>query len=680
MSLNPLQGAALHKEPALESFETTDTLRTNRPIDNPNNNGGLFQPQVLETTRRSNRTTLVRKLEEVLSEAPGQASTRAPSPTGERLEKKSLASSIFFPKESPKTTTGTQTPDYFSIKQIDFENRTGTNNETLPKPVETIFRFSRKEHAPVDIPKPASAEAATDPAALPPTPPHVEPLPDALLPKPFEVSRRSNRPLARPLVIQPAEEAPKSNLSRKPDMTLDLSRLPQPVSTTRWGNRVSKPGARHLRRSSTAQPPGTPGLYYFVPETGLASATPVHTVRGPGKWVRPVDHVEHLGEPVDSAPPSPDGSPKGSRCPSLSSSPTSSTDNLPITLKRAGADGRRDSWEEGYAGYMLNLQRRKHSGPKSPKSPPRKSGLRQEQKLPESTSAVKPVPVMVTDKFRRDSEAPDSASIEREKEYLRAKARGGTVRPMKIDIPAAQAQKKVYDEYPIFASPKRESFLPAPERVPTKDLTEAKPIPVPPTLPTQSPPPGKDSPRIDLDDNKARGNLAPPTTTGNLPTPPDSNPTSQQATMLSFGRIKIPLVGIFYPSSIHNYHHPAQPLPISHAAPYQFQYHAPQHNPSPGITVASLPPRTSTKTANPKLVPTKPGDVTDEFVKEVWSYLSFEHECIARKYDGELAQYTGLGRDVVTRDRFAALREYVKLWVGTNPEVDGGEKMKGGLW
>ncbi|KAF8426199.1 hypothetical protein EV426DRAFT_18161 [Tirmania nivea] len=644
MSLNPLQNAALHAVPIpIEVLQRSN--RTNRV----NNASGLFQPQVIETARRSNRTTLHRKVEDVMSEAPSRAPSQAPTRTSSPVqgEKKSLASSIFFPKASPVTTTGTQTPqtpDYFSIKSM---TSTATKPDVtrlqfLPQPVETSRRSNRK-------PAPKALDNETPP---PTPPPQVETAPSIIAPKPFEVSRRSNRPLARPLQTVKAEEAPKSNLSRKPDMQLDLSQLPQPVSTSRWTNRINKPGARHLRRSSTVQPPGTPGNYYFVPETGQRSEAPMTRAKAIGKGIRPADHVEHFAGAVDSAPASPNCSPGQSRCPSLSTSPTSSTDHLPLNSRgqrSVGIDGRRDSWEEGYATYILDAQRRKKSGerrprsPMSPKSPKssRASGLRQAQNIDDSATSttVKPIPVpapIASKNCRRDSEAPDNAAMEKEKEYLRAKARGETVKPMKISIPAPPANK-VYDEYPIFASPTRESFLPKPERVATKDLPTAKPIPIPITA-----------------------------NTGNLPTPPDSNPNSSQPTMLSFGKLKIPVVGLFYPSSLHNYHHPSQQLI--------------PHNPSPGITVASLPPKREVKTVGSPMVPLKPADVTDQFVGEVWRYLSFEHECIARRYDEELSEGTGWRKERVMQDRWGALREYVKMWVGMNPEVNGGEMMKGGLW
>ncbi|KAF8455758.1 hypothetical protein BGX38DRAFT_1140382 [Terfezia claveryi] len=646
MSLNPLQSAALHPLP----IPIEASRRSNR-TNKFGNTTGLFQPQVIETTRRSNRTTLQRKVEDVLSEAPSRAASRAPTRASSPVqgEKKSLASSIFFPKASPVITTGTQTPqtpDYFSIQSTTStaSKPNVTSLQFLPQPVETTRRSNRK-------PVPKAPDNETPPPTPPPqveTAPSNSSTPFTFAPKPFEVSRRSNRPLARPLQTVKAEEAPKSNLSRKPEMQLDLSRLPQPVSTSRWTNKINKPGARHLRRSSTVQPPGTPGNYYFVPETGQASETPMNRTKEGGRGIRPEDHVEHFAGAVDSTPASPNGSPNQSRCPSLSTSPTSSTDNLPLDSKgNRGVciDGRRDSLEEGYASYILDAQRRKKSGerrPRSPKSPksPGASGLRQTQNIDDTTTTttVKPIPVPIASKnCRRDSEAPDNTAMEKEKEYLRAKARGETVKPMKVNIPAPPANK-VYDEYPIFASPTRENFLPKPERVATKDLPTAKPIPIP--------------------------NM--PSNTGNLPTPPDSNPNSSQATMLSFGKLKIPVVGLFYPSSIHNYHHPSQQLT--------------PHNPSPGITVASLPPKREMKAIGSPMVPLKPTDVTDQFVGEVWRYLSFEHECIARRYDEELSEGTGWRKERVSQDRWGALREYVKMWVGVNPEVDGGERMKGGLW
>ena len=372
----------------------------------------------------------------------------------------------------------------------------------------------------------------------------------------------------------------------------------------------------------------------------------MNRAKATGKWIRPEDHVEHFAGGVDSTPTSPNDSPSQSRCPSLSTSPTSSTDHLPLDSKlwgkkSVGSNGRGDNLEEGYASYILDAQRRKRSGerrPRSPKSPksPRASGLRQAQNIDDTTSTTIAklvlVPAPASEHCQKDSEEPDNTTVGKEQ-----KARGETVKPMKINIPAPPANK-VYDEYPIFASPTRESFLPKPERVATKDLPTAEPIPIPNVTPN----------------------------TGNLPTPPDSNPNSSQATMLCFGKLKIPLVGHFYPSSLHNYHHPNQQLT--------------PHNPSPGITVASLPPKREVKAVGSPMVPLKPMDVTDQFVGEVWRYLSFEHECIAKRYDEELSKGTGWRKERVMQDRWGALSEYVKMWVGANPEVDGGERMKGGLW
>jgi len=97
--------------------------------------------------------------------------------------------------------------------------------------------------------------------------------------------------------------------------------------------------------------------------------------------------------------------------------------------------------------------------------------------------------------------------------------------------------------------------------------------------------------------------------------------------------------------------------------------------PSPGITVASLPPR---KPAAPHANPEE--EVTDDFVKSVYQYLSLNIPLIACKFDDELSSTTGIPVDRVKEDRMSALREYIKSWMRENPVFEGNESQKGGLW
>lgn len=97
--------------------------------------------------------------------------------------------------------------------------------------------------------------------------------------------------------------------------------------------------------------------------------------------------------------------------------------------------------------------------------------------------------------------------------------------------------------------------------------------------------------------------------------------------------------------------------------------------PSPGITVASLPPR---KPANPSANPEE--EVTDDFVKSVYQYLSLNIPLIACKFDDEISSTTGIPVDRVKQDRMSALREYIKGWMRENPVFEGNESQKGGLW
>jgi len=96
--------------------------------------------------------------------------------------------------------------------------------------------------------------------------------------------------------------------------------------------------------------------------------------------------------------------------------------------------------------------------------------------------------------------------------------------------------------------------------------------------------------------------------------------------------------------------------------------------PSPGITVASLPPRkpSTAPVGNPE------EEVTEDFVKSVYKYLSLNIPLIACNFDDEISQTTGIPVDKVKSDRMSALREYIKGWMRENPVFD--ESQKGGLW
>ena len=95
--------------------------------------------------------------------------------------------------------------------------------------------------------------------------------------------------------------------------------------------------------------------------------------------------------------------------------------------------------------------------------------------------------------------------------------------------------------------------------------------------------------------------------------------------------------------------------------------------PSPGYTVASLPPakRRDTATAD---------EVTAEFVEDVYRYLGLQFENVAVRFDYEIASYVGTSVVLVRRDRRAALTKYCEKWVHENPDLETGSGQKGGLW
>jgi hypothetical protein len=93
--------------------------------------------------------------------------------------------------------------------------------------------------------------------------------------------------------------------------------------------------------------------------------------------------------------------------------------------------------------------------------------------------------------------------------------------------------------------------------------------------------------------------------------------------------------------------------------------------PSPGYTVASLPPaKRRENTAK---------EVTPDFIDDVYRYLGLQFENVAAKFDPELAIYTGVSIVVVKRNRRLALTKYCEKWVQENPDMEAGDTRKGGL-
>ncbi|RVD85904.1 uncharacterized protein DFL_004207 [Arthrobotrys flagrans] len=62
-------------------------------------------------------------------------------------------------------------------------------------------------------------------------------------------------------------------------------------------------------------------------------------------------------------------------------------------------------------------------------------------------------------------------------------------------------------------------------------------------------------------------------------------------------------------------------------------------------------------------------EVDTEFVDTIFSYLSLNHNSMARKFDAELAIGSGFPIDKVKEDRKCALKAYIERYVFHNPEV-----------
>jgi len=77
-----------------------------------------------------------------------------------------------------------------------------------------------------------------------------------------------------------------------------------------------------------------------------------------------------------------------------------------------------------------------------------------------------------------------------------------------------------------------------------------------------------------------------------------------------------------------------------------------------------------------ELCPTRREEVKDIFVDTVFTYLSFPHESIAKNFDTEIAEGSGMTVDKVKSDRKVALKEYIARYVQEHPEIRAGE----GCW
>lgn len=638
--------------PVPEPIETV--RRSNRPNANhrpnlPDHNSSYaptnpILPQPIETTKRSFRpakpavTTKKSEEESVWMGLPQPIETVRRSNRRSPLSKDSEGSEVgkraqVSPKHTARHSTGSPKGTMFLPQPVESTKKSNKPDTiVLPQPIEVTKRTNRPMASPVQKPD------------GPPTPTTFF-CPSPTLPQPFESVRRSHRPISgRPLVPQPIETSRRSNRIRvpQPEMQIDANQLPQPVSVSRWTNR-EKAGTRHLRRTSTDKPE-TPGLYNTAPfvrdrerERRLVKKT----------WVRPIDHVSHLHEPIDSAPPSPMVSPQSSRCPSLSSSPTSSaaSSTWDVASKvgkasRGGNHGRRESLDEGFAGYILGLERGlKKDGALGT------AGRERERAKEESEY---PFPSLTELDKKGRAEASDSSTLtgsrSESSETIRPRLTAINTDPGRLE--GKHAKKEQEQNYPICHSPVHSHF-----KVPVW-----KPEPEPLSLDDGIDGRGRQgyhSARIPTDElvmSKPIG-IAVNSANAQLPTPPDS---------LTSSASNKPLLS------------PAMAFAAGpQTAPPRVSY-APM-SPSPGYTVASLPPARKQEHGDA-------AEIAKELAVGVMRYLSLGFENVGRKYDDELALFTGLPMELVRKDRKLAVKKYVERWVVENPEIESGEKKKGGLW
>jgi hypothetical protein len=592
------------KESAIPRTKLTDKSQQTR-------DAASLLPQPVESSRRSNRPALPK---EFLPE-PIESTRRSNRPVKEFLPE---------PIESTRRSNRpAEKKDALLPQPIESSRRSNRSavKEILPEPIETSRRSNRptagkKEELPQPFETSKKSSRRPSPTPIqkddPPTPTASFFGPETL-PQPVETTRRSHRPInVRPLIPQVIESSMRSSLMRVPPAEMQLE-LPQPISVSRWTSRA--PG---LRRESTRRPP-SPGPHY-------TSRPKIQKFAGPA-----ADHVWHLEEPIDSAPPSPVGSPgtspSVSHCPSLSSSPTSSatsaTWDIPVkSTKKYGIQGRRDSCEDGFSDYVLAIQRK----------------LAQE-KIQREDHVLKEgpeYPFPATEKVHAEGDE-DGANRERtglgirseSSETIRPKLRAIETEPV---IKVTESSPNDVDDYPICHSPKFESFK-RPLHIPEPDDDDLEPLPPSASSAHGAPEMWKPQGQLAV----ARNVSAISSNTGTTTTESSTNTTQSSA---------------------------------PHSAPPRM-WHRPA-GPSPGYTVASLPP-TKKRDSTTK-------EVTPSFVDDVYRYLSLQFESVAGKFDPELAAYTGLSIIMVKRDRKAALTKYCERWVQENPEFEAGEARKAGLW
>ncbi|KAI5819299.1 hypothetical protein BZA77DRAFT_242000 [Pyronema omphalodes] len=605
-----------------------------------------FLPQPVETVRKTNRTR--------------------PTPKKRSQEEETLwmGSTLNLPQPIETTKRSTRrSPLNKMVSNRPSGSKASESKEILPEPIETTRRSNRPSasESQREFPSPVPIETTRrsnrpGPSPIqrddPPTPTTSFFGPD-IAAQPIETTRRSYRPItARPLVPQFVESSMRSSRMRIPYAQMHLE-LPQPISVSRWTSR--SPG---LRRESTSGKATSPGVHPFS-RGGDKARRKVQKFAAPA-----ADHVWHLEEPVDSAPSSPvgsptEGSPMTSTCPSLSSSPTSCATSMawdvPTKLSKPASQPNQardlssavSSLEDGrFSGYAMALEEKLKQDAED--------GIlsREDHKAREGVEY--PFPVVIAESGKspvahtphRPREDPTTRS--ESSETIRPKLRQISTEPLSINTTELDGDvanlnnhldNEEEDDYPICHSPRFEKFEP-------------------PVLC------GPDT----TDEYDYRRKLHIPTMWK------PSGGTSTTTTTLTTGASPRPGAWIDNTNSLRSgisKQHAASKLAAAGqlsvvgrlpSAPPRMWSKTPG-GPSPGYTVASLPPtkRTQHSVAS---------EVTKEFVDDVWKYLGLQFENVAAKFDPELAQYTGLSIVVVKRDRKAALKKYCEKWVGENPESE----------
>jgi hypothetical protein len=652
-------------ETVRRSNRAQETPKKSKPDSEETMWMGSPQPQLVETVKRSNRRTRLNQMARVSEGGSGkEKSTQVfPEPVettkrSNRAQKWQATSDLPSPVEAtrhPNRSRRDNVPlpidvsdwplaDSEQLPQYVESAMHSNRQELLPQPVEAVKRSSRSSaktseksngsdkqdnlSEPVDLPEPVettkrSSRPAPTPVqrADPPTPTTSFFGPDII--PPAETRRPIN---ARPLITSTIEDSVRSTRMRIPVSEIHMA-LPQPVSVMRWNNHSA--GVRPQRRESTTQKPLSP--------SPLPSPKDDRKKRPAAgcDYTPAADHVWHLHEPIDSAPSSPAGSPavspepspSNSKCPSLSSSPSSSASAAwEGSLKsevHGGAGGHNDS--HGIGRYVIALEH----------------DLKQQGAVDEGVLHEKaregqeyPFPCLAEAGNRRTAAAglgirSESSETIRPRPTLRAIE---TEPAIKINEEPNDA-----DDYPICHSPAFTNL-----RHPEPPITLA--------------------PDQDLEkhgkaetDSRIQSNAV-----------EMSKPLSLAASLVPY--VQLPTPPNSHMGSMSNQTKNVMSGPTT-ASPRMWQARA--AGPSPGYTVASLPPRKKDTTIK---------EVTPDFIEDVFRYLSLQFENIAHKFDGELAEYTRSTISEVRKDRRAALTQYCDRFVRENPEFAAGEASKAGLW